>query len=566
MSLPSDHIDSTRPAPRLPAGQVTLGFRGWVRWFWRQLTSMHTAIFLLLLLAVAALPGSLIPQREADPNGVVQYQAAHPALTPILEKLQFFDVYTSVWFSAIYILLFISLIGCIIPRVKHHIDALRARPPRTPARLDRMPGYRTESIPAASLRGSQGAGDAIESATEVLRHAGYRTQFYADKHSISVSGERGYLRETGNLVFHIAIMAVLVAVGVGGGYGYSGEKIVMQGQTFVNTLVSYDSFNPGRFFTGERLSPYSLTLKDLAVRYETKNKAAIGQPLDYTAYVTARKPDGSQKADTVKVNTPLYIGGTNVYLLGNGYAPVITVRDPAGHVRYRQPVPFLPQDNNYTSIGVVKIADGLPAQVGIIGSFYPTAGASGGVPVSTFPGLRDPVLSLDVFKGDLGINDGVPRSVYTLDTNAMTQVSGPGVQQPAEQLRVGQTVKLPDGLGSVTFDGVKRYVSFTISHNPAQLWIFICSVFLVGGLLTALLVPRRRMWVKARQQRDGSVLLEYAGLARGDDPGLLAAVESITAAHRTALSGPAGPEPPAGPGGTRPAQPAPAPEVVGEES
>jgi cytochrome c biogenesis protein len=547
---------------------VQLGLRGQLRWFWRQLTSMHTAIFLLLLLAVAALPGSLIPQREADPNGVVQYQAAHPALTPILDKLQFFDVYTSVWFSAIYILLFISLIGCVIPRVKHHIDALKAPPPRTPARLNRMPGYRTESVPATQAQDRPSSMGAVESAAGVLKHAGYRTRLYGDAGSISVSGERGYLRETGNLVFHIAIMAVLIAVGVGGGYGYSGQKIVLQGQTFVNTLVNYDSFNPGRFFTGERLSPYSLTLNDLAVRYETKNKAAIGQPLDYTAYVTAREPGGAGNPDTVKVNEPLHIGGTNVYLLGNGYAPVITVRDPAGNVRYEQPIPFLPQDKNFTSIGVVKIADGLPAQVGMIGAFYPTMNRSAaGDPVSTFPGLREPLLSLDVYKGDLGINDGVPRSVYSLDTNAMAQVSGPGSAASAIQLRVGQTAQLPDGLGSVTFDGVKRYASFTVTHNPAQLWIFLCSIFLVGGLLTALLVPRRRMWVKAIERRDGSMVLEYAGLARGDDPGLLTAIESIVLAHRAALESNSQQSPSAD-ASTRPAggsaSPAETPEVAGK--
>lgn len=573
MSLPSDHIESTRARTPRPA-QARLGFVGWLRWVWRQLTSMHTALFLLLLLAVAAVPGSIIPQTEADPNGVTQYQAAHPLLTPLLEKLQFFNVYSSVWFSAIYILLFISLVGCIIPRVKHHLDALRADPPRTPARLERMPGYQTQEIPAQRAHGPLGTVGAVESATTVLKRLGYRTHLYGDAHSVSVSGERGYLRESGNLVFHIAIMAVLIAVGIGGGYGYSGEKIVMQGQTFVNTLVNYDSFNPGRFFTGEQLSPYSLTLNKLAVRYETKNKAAIGQPLDYTAYVTARHPDGSSRQDIVKVNSPLDIGGTNVYLLGNGYAPIITVRDAAGKVQYEQSIPFLPQDDNYTSIGVVKIADGLPAQVGMIGSFYPTFGGPSDAPVSTYPGLRKPVLALDVYKGDLGINDGVPRSVYTLDTNAMTQLSGPGTSRPAVTLRVGQTVQLPDKLGSVTFDGVKRYVSFTVNHNPAQLWVLVTSIFMVGGLLMALLVPRRRMWVKAIEHEDGSVTLEYAGLARGDDPGLLAAVGSVADAHRQELGdeppgGPDGPPAPHGPQSplrAEPTLPVGAPEVVREES
>jgi cytochrome c biogenesis protein len=159
---PSDHYDSVAPAEAAAGdggasaggdgdGGVTnprLGLVGYLRFFWRQLTSMKTALFLLMLLAVAAIPGSLVPQRTSDPNGVVQYRADHPDLFPVLDKLGVFDTYSSPWFSAVYLLLFISLIGCIIPRTKHHFEALRARPPRTPARLSRS------SAPATAPRSS----------------------------------------------------------------------------------------------------------------------------------------------------------------------------------------------------------------------------------------------------------------------------------------------------------------------------------------------------------------------------------------------------------------------------
>ena len=107
MSRPSDHVDSVAE----PVTNPRLNLRGWLRWFWRQLTSMRTALLLLLLLAIAAVPGSLVPQRSSDPNGVSQYFRDHPDTAPWLDKLQAFDVYSSAWFSAIYLLLFISLIG-----------------------------------------------------------------------------------------------------------------------------------------------------------------------------------------------------------------------------------------------------------------------------------------------------------------------------------------------------------------------------------------------------------------------------------------------------------------------
>ncbi|GIT81792.1 cytochrome c biogenesis protein ResB [Leifsonia sp. LS1] len=518
--------------------QPKLGPLGWLRWFWRQLTSMRTALFLLLLLAIAAVPGSLVPQRSSDPNGVTQYFTDNPQLAPVLDKLQFFDVYTSAWFSAIYLLLFASLIGCIIPRTKHHFQAMRAKPPRTPVRLTRMAGFQARILPA-ELRST--ASDPIAEAQEVLKKARYRTAIYENARSISVSAERGYLRESGNLVFHIALLGVLVAIGVGGGFGYTGQKVVVEGQSFVNSLPSYNSFNPGRFFSDSALAPFSIRVDKLDVSYETKNQNAVGTPLDYTAHVTTTGPGDTSQSTTIKVNEPLAIGGTNVYLLGNGYAPTITVRDTKGNVVFSDSVPFLPQDARLTSLGFIKVPDGLKQQLGMIGFFYPTVGASqtaSGALTSTFPGLNDPVLSLNVYVGDLGVDSGVPQSVYSLNTDKLTQLAGPPTKTEALKLKPGETVDLPNGLGTISLDNVKRYASLDVHHDPAQGWVLAFAVLIFAGLLTALFVPRRRIWVKAVENEDGSLTLEYAGLARGEDPNLIAAVSAVAEEHAAALTRP----------------------------
>ena len=540
---PDGHVDADDSAGDAGGlNQPRLGLVGWLRWIWRQLTSMRTALFLLLLLAVAAVPGSLVPQHVSDPNGVVQYQQAHPTLYPILEKLQVFDTYTSVWFSSIYLLLFVSLVGCVVPRIKHHIEAMRAAPPRTPARLQRMAGFRVRVLQGTSVDGS--AADAVAaraaavaSAQKLLKASGYRTVVFQNARDASVSAERGYLRETGNIVFHAALVGILLAVGVGGGFGFTGQRIVVDGQTFVNTLVNYDSFNPGRFVNTSSLTPYSLTLDKLDVSYVTNNPNAIGAPSDYTAHVTTTK-DGETRKQTIKVNDPLGIGGTNVYLLGNGYAPVLTIRDPSGNVVFHEATPFPSQDENMTSQGVIKVPDGLKKQLGIIGLFYPTAKKqSSGALASTFPDTRNPVIDLSVYAGNLGLDKGVPVSVYTLDIDKLKEIAGPGAKDKGLELKPGETAQLPNGLGSVTFDGVKRFVSLDIHHDPTQNWVLLFAILVLGGLLTSLFVPRRRLWVKAVTEADGSLRLEYAGLARGEDPRLADAVASLADKHIARLTG-----------------------------
>ena len=499
---------------------------------------MRTALFLLLLLALAAIPGSIFPQRTADPNGVVQYFSDHPKLAPFFDSLQFFDVYTSFWFSSIYLLLFVSLVGCIIPRTKHHFDALRAKPPKTPFRLSRMAGYQQRILPV-ELRADDT--HPLEIARDLLRRSRYRVAYYEDEKSRSLSAERGYLRETGNLLFHIALLGMIIVVGIGSGLGFTGQKIVVEGQSFVNSLPSYNSFNPGRFFSTPQLQPFAIQVDRLRVKYETANPIARGTPLSYIADVTTRGPGAKVGHATISVNDPLSIGGTDVYLLGNGYAPTITVRNPQGQVVFRDSVPFLSQNSNLTSLGWVKVPDGLSQQVGMIGFFYPTVGKSGfgqGALTSTFPGLNDPLLSLNVYVGDLGLDTGIPQSVYSLNTDHLTQVAGPPTKEPALQLRPGQTLDLPNKLGTISLDGVKRYASLQIHHDPTQIWVLLFAVLIFGGLLAALLIPRRRLWVKATENPDGSVTLEYAGLARGEDPNLLAAVTALADEHAARLSRP----------------------------
>src|SRR4030088_3535613 len=139
--------DRSVAVPRL--GSVEL-----LRWMWRQLTSMRIALTLLFLLSVAAIPGSLLPQREIDPSKVIQFYAAHRSWAPFLNKLQLFDVFESVWFGAIYCLLFVSLIGCIVPRSLAHFRAMRAAPPAAPRNLERLPvhaSFRTETTADAAL-------------------------------------------------------------------------------------------------------------------------------------------------------------------------------------------------------------------------------------------------------------------------------------------------------------------------------------------------------------------------------------------------------------------------------
>ena len=467
-----------------------LGLTSLFRFAWRQLTSMRTALILLLFLGVASIPGSLIPQRPQNPMRVQDYFTRHPGTAALLNRFSLFDVFGSPWFSAIYILLFISLIGCVLPRTFDHFRASRALPPLTPVKLDRMEFFQTWHA----------EGSELVQAKKWLEGRHFRLREFEG----SISAEKGYLRETGNLFFHLALILILIGVSLGALFGMKGEVIVNVGERFTNTPTTYDSLSLGKLFHDQSLSPFEITIDDFRAKYDPETNA----PLDYTLDVTlVSKPGAKKVKKIIKVNSPLELGSTNVYLQANGYSPIVTVRDKAGEVVMQGPVPFLPQDGNLTSIGAIKVPDSQP-QLGFISAFLPTAARnkSRGA-FSIYPEALDPKLLFSVWKGDLGLDGGIPQSVYRIDTSKMTKIG-------LKSLDVGQTYTFPDG--SIRFDGIVQWVNLQVVRDPGKMYSLAGGILAILGLLGSLFTRHRRIWI--RTTVDGNV--EVAGLAKNGAPGL----------------------------------------------
>jgi cytochrome c biogenesis protein len=501
---------------RVPASGK-LGLADWLTWGWRQLTSMRIALVLLFLLALASVPGSMLPQEGSDPGGVQQYYTSHPALAPLLNHLGLFNVFAAPWFAAIYLLLFASLVGCVVPRTFRLAGSARTLPPRAPRNLTRLPRsaeYGTALAPA----------QAADVAAQVLAGHGFRLRRPAGASDGAwVSAEKGYLREAGNLLFHLALLGVLVSVALGGLFGYKADRLLVQGTTFSDTQSDLDEFYPGRLVTAADLGPFTITLNQFEASYITSG-AQRGQPSSFDAQVSyTAQPGGPTRTDNLEVNRPLSVDGAKVYLIGHGYAPVFKVTDARGQVVYDQATPFISGSSggNFLSQGVVKVPGAQPEQLGFTGVFVPTAIEIGGVLSSAFPAADNPVVSLIAYAGNLGLNSGVPQSVYEMDTAGMHRLTA-----APQLLAPGQSLKLPGGQGTIAFTGYVPWASLTITHDPGQLPALICGMAALGGLLLSFMVRRRRVFVRARATGPpGDVpagvqsTVQLGGLARIDASG-----------------------------------------------
>jgi cytochrome c biogenesis protein len=328
-----------------------------------------------------------------------------------------------------------------------------------------------------------------------------------------LSAEKGYTRETGNLLFHLSLLVLLIAVGYGGAVGYRGTVIVREDAGFANNVTQNDTFAPGRMFGADDLPPFSFELTEFESTFQ-RGGQQNGAPRAFRADVLVKDDPKSQpRPVTIEVNYPLRTSGITVYLVGHGYAPEFTVRDADGKVVWEDAAVFLPQDSAFTSSGVVKVPDTVP-QIGLQGFFLPTVSEDfTNGPVSKFPAADDPEVYLSAWQGDLGLDSGMPQSVYRIDTENMERIG-------IEELAPGETWNLPNSAGTVEFTGYRQWASFVITKDPGKGWALGAAIASIVGLSLSLLIPRRRAWLRVTTSEDEGNLIEVAGLSKTEAPGL----------------------------------------------
>ena len=464
---------------------------------------MRTALVLLLMLALASVAGSLIPQEPNTPERVAQFQVAHPLASQIYSAFGFFNVFGSWWFTLITFLLFTSLVACLLPRTRAVFRSMRQKPVHA-REIDSFRHYEEREVNADPE-------EAIARSHAVLRRRLFRVARAPDK--TALAAEKGLLREAGSLVFHWAFILVLVGVIVGKGTGYSGRIAVIEGQTWVDAGANYDGqVRTGRYFTGD-YSGIGVNLESFQDTYRQS-----GQPMDFVSHVGLLDRNGAPiRSEDIRVNHPAQVGDLRIFQFDWGWAPVVQVRqdgrviasDPILFVRQAAPdgVPQLAMP----WVGILKLPSIQP-QAGLKLELWPDSrgflAMTQGQPVAMLQAF-DPFIRFSVYRGQL-----TDPSQRTLDTAGM-RVTAQGI------VGAGQTVDLNTGRAAtsrssltVSFPELRKYSVFQVTRDSGVPTVVVAAILILLGLLPALYTSRRKVWVQAEAvSGEGGSVLKIGGFA-----------------------------------------------------
>jgi cytochrome c biogenesis protein len=477
---------------------------------WRSLRSMRTALILLLIIALASVAGSLIPQRPNSPLRIAQDFREHPLRSRIFDALGLFDVFGSWWFTLLYTLLLISLAACLVPRTRAFVRNLRSRP--QPAReLDGFRHYAeipvTDAAPQAAAR-----------AGSVLRRRWFRVSGPID--GTQVAADKGLAREGGSLLFHWAFFLVMIGIIVGKGTGFTGFAVITEGQCWVEAEANYDgNLRTGRYFDGDHTGA-RICVDDFTDTYRDS-----GIPMDFVTRATLTSGDGSTTTrHDIRLNDPGHVDGLNLYQFAFGWAPELLVRRGADPIA-EGPIQFerdrVPEGVSELAVpwhGALRLPTVEP-QRGVQLSLWPSGAAffasrRAGVPTMMMTTAEDPLVFYRAYEGDLASE--LRPSFSELDVGGLRPagrgVIGEGQTVSLESGRVleGRALEraIDDGELTMTFEGVRRYTVLQVSRDRG-LWIMLAAAILIlVGLLPALYTSRRKVWVRAEPagSRQGSVL------------------------------------------------------------
>ena len=192
-----------------------------MRAFLRFFASLRLAIVLLILLALASVIGTLIPQGRS----AAEYAARYGSLAPLLARLQFIRVFQSFWFLGLLAVFALNITVCTVTRFPSKWR--RACQPRIESEPEALAALKIRD----KFRVAGSRGESRDRLVRALRSAHFKVRSAGEGSRIHLYGRRGLLGLFGSDIVHAGLLVLLAGGIVTGAGAWRTDLPLAEGQT-----------------------------------------------------------------------------------------------------------------------------------------------------------------------------------------------------------------------------------------------------------------------------------------------------------------------------------------------
>ncbi len=441
-------LDALDVAGGLPGGPG-FGLGDVVDRIWRFFISMRTGLWLILVLGLLTLAGTLLEQApegvRADPAAYAQWvdgvSGKYGGWSKVIEFFGLYAVFSSWWFKALVVLLVTSILACSVNRApKLWRVATHPRPSMGDTFFEHAPLH-------ADVVVREDAEAALTDVTKVLHRHRFRVIHQPEDAGQNLYADRYRWGPFGTVIAHVSFVVILLGFFLSATTGFKDQNVVAPvGQAIE---LGHD--------TGLTLEAKSFE----ATEYPN------GMPKDYAADIILSKGGAQIQRQTIRVNHPMKQDGVWIYQSSYGIAASMVVTDADGtELVNTSPALFESGDN-----------------VHIFGSF-------------AIPSKQLTVFVVEPASGQ--VDENIKAGQVQLEIHKA------GTETPIAVQVISQgKAETIDGL-TYTFERNRQFTGLIVAHDPGVPFVWVGSALFVLGLVLVFFFPHRRIWVRATETADGT--------------------------------------------------------------
>jgi cytochrome c biogenesis protein len=435
---------------------------------WNFFTSLKLVIFLLLVLAVLSIAGTVIEQNKPLRE---YYRYFQPETVELFQKLGLLDMYHSWWFISCLALLALSIIACTMDRYSGIMAGIRRKNLILDEALEKSlhPLEKIKyTLPLEDVEKKiiELAGKSFSDSPVLTKGVDARHYFF----------EKGKYSRLAFFFTHLSILMIFTGAIIGSLAGYKGYVNIFEGETASSLGTrAGDVKNLG----------FTVKCNTFHVEFYPN-----GMPKDYRSDLTIIKGGKEVARKTIRVNDPLTFEGVTFYQSNYGALPNtarIEIRNKGGVLIGDITVPFGETVDIPGGTDKIEAADYQE-------HFHLEDGSEGG-----------PALGVNLYR----------------EKEAKVGLWLPENHPGYDKMRRGDyyfTVK------KVT---LKKYTGLQVNKDPGEWLVWLASVTLMAGIMIALFMPHKKLWIKLRKDKKGVVEVTVGGTANKNRAAFAGEVEGI---------------------------------------